>query len=278
MRFVHFLHENTAHFGLLHEDKITRLEGFFKTNTDLVKLAETASSRIDFYVKDVTFLPPVAQADKIICVGVNYPERNEEYKDNKEAPPFPSLFPRFKSSFVGHNQPLVKPFVSPQFDYEGEIALIIGKAGRHIAQKDALNHIAALTLCNEGTVRDWVRHAKFNVTQGKNFDKSGAIGPFITPFTHEEQIADITLQTRVNGELRQQDKTSRMIFSFRYLLHYISIFTTLNVGDIIITGTPTGAGARFTPPKFLKAGDVIEIEAEGLGILHNHVQDEILQD
>jgi len=150
-----------------------------------------------------------------------------------------------------------------------------GKSGRRIAEADALSHIAALSLCNEGTIRDWVRHAKFNVTQGKNFDRSGSIGPWLVPFTDESQIADIRLETRVNGEVRQSDRTSRMIFSFRKIIAYVSTFTTLVPGDIIVTGTPTGAGARFDPPIWLKPGDVIEVEADGIGILRNTVEDEV---
>ncbi|MBL8567628.1 MAG: fumarylacetoacetate hydrolase family protein [Phreatobacter sp.] len=228
----------------------------------------------DHALDAVTFLPPVSEPEKIICVGVNYPDRNAEYKDGQDAPPYPSLFPRFARSFTGHRQPLVRPKASNKLDYEGEVTLVIGKAGRHIAEKDALDHVAAVTLCNEGTIRDWVRHAKFNVTQGKNFDRSGAMGPWLVPFTDEVQIADIRLTTTVNGETRQDDRTSRMIFSFRYLIAYISTFTTLVPGDIIVTGTPTGAGARFEPPKFLKPGDVIEVSVEGIGTLTNTVIDE----
>lgn len=171
----------------------------------------------------------------------------------------------------------MRPPESPQLDYEGEIVIVIGKAGRRIAEADALGHIAALSLCNEGTIRDWVRHAKFNVTQGKNFDRSGSIGPWLVPFSEEAQIADIALTTRVNGELRQQDRTSRMIFSFRKIINYISTFTTLVPGDIIVTGTPAGAGARFEPPIWLKPGAVIEVEAEGIGVLRNGVVDEAAQ-
>ncbi|MBY6153545.1 fumarylacetoacetate hydrolase family protein [Vannielia litorea] len=216
---------------------------------------------------------PIPSPEKIICVGVNFPDRNAEYKDGKEAPPKPSLFIRFPRSFTGHGQPLIRPPETPQLDYEGEIAVVIGKGGRRIAQEDALNHIAALTLCNEGTLRDWVRHAKFNVTQGKNWDSSGAMGPWLVPFTDDAQIAQADIETRVNGELRQQDNTARMIFSVAYQIAYISTFTTLVPGDIIVSGTPTGAGARFDPPKFLKPGDVVEVTSPGLGTLRNEVQD-----
>jgi 2-keto-4-pentenoate hydratase/2-oxohepta-3-ene-1,7-dioic acid hydratase in catechol pathway len=241
----------------------------------LRRLAEEAEDfAADFPLDAIAYDIPVPSPEKIICVGVNYPDRNEEYKDGQAAPSNPSLFIRFPRSFVGHGAALVRPPESPQLDYEGEIVIVIGKGGRRIAEADALGHIAALSLCNEGTIRDWVRHAKFNVTQGKNFDRTGSIGPWLVPFTDEAQIADISLSTRVNGELRQQDRTSRMIFSFRKIINYVSTFTTLVPGDMIVTGTPTGAGARFDPPIWLKPGDVIEVEADGIGVLRNSVVDE----
>jgi 2-keto-4-pentenoate hydratase/2-oxohepta-3-ene-1,7-dioic acid hydratase in catechol pathway len=221
-----------------------------------------------------TFQIPVPAPEKIICVGVNFPDRNAEYKDGQDAPPNMSLFIRFPRSFTGAGQPLIRPPETLQLDYEGEIAVVIGKGGRRIPQDQAYDHIAAISLCNEGTLRDWVRHAKFNVTQGKNWDSSGAIGPWLVPFTSPAQLDDVRLTTKVNGELRQDDRTSRMLFPIRRQIEYISTFTTLVPGDIIITGTPTGAGARFDPPKFLKPGDVIEVEAEGIGTLTNTVEDE----
>jgi 2-keto-4-pentenoate hydratase/2-oxohepta-3-ene-1,7-dioic acid hydratase in catechol pathway len=224
--------------------------------------------------KPVPFRLQDINPGKIICVGVNYPDRNAEYRDGQEAPKFPSLFVRFPQSFVGHGEALLRPKASVQLDYEGEIALIIGKSARHIPEHDALAYVAAVTLCNEGSVRDWIRHGKFNVTQGKNFDRSGSLGPWLVPFTDERQIADIRLTTRVNGETRQDDRTSRMIFPFRTLISYISTFATLHPNDIIVTGTPAGAGARHDPPRWLKPGDVVEVEAEGLGILRNTIEDE----
>ncbi len=229
----------------------------------------------DFALDEMIFNIPVPDPEKIICVGVNFPDRNEEYKDGQEAPKNMSLFIRFPRSFVGHNEAIIRPPESHQLDYEGEIVIIIGKGGRRIPEADALSHIAALSLCNEGTLRDWVRHAKFNVTQGKNFDRSGAIGPWLVPYTHESQLTDIVLTTRVNGEVRQQDRTSRMIFSFRNIVNYVSTFTTLVPGDMIVCGTPTGAGARFDPPKWLVPGDIIEVEADGIGMLVSRVADEV---
>lgn len=217
---------------------------------------------------------PLPEAEKIICVGVNFPDRNAEYRDGQDAPANMSLFPRFARSFTGHDAPLIRPPESDQLDYEGEIAVVIGTGGRRIAPDQALSHIAALTLCNEGTIRDWVRHAKFNVTQGKNWDRSGAIGPWLVPFTDPAQIVDVALETRVNGVLRQSDRTGRMLFGVARQISYISTFTTLVPGDIIVTGTPTGAGARFDPPVWLRPGDVIEVWADGIGTLRNTVADE----
>jgi len=216
---------------------------------------------------------PVPNPEKIICVGVNFPDRNAEYKDGTDAPRHMSLFPRFARSFVGHETPLTRPPESEQLDYEGEIAIVIGTAGRRIPQDRALRHIAALTLCNEGTIRDWVRHAKFNVTQGKNWDGSGAMGPWLVPFSQDSQITDVALETRVNGTQRQSDRTCRMLFPVAQQIAYISTFTTLVPGDIIVTGTPTGAGARADPPVWLVPGDMIEVRAEGIGTLRNGVAD-----
>lgn len=238
-------------------------------------LGTEAAGRVPtFAVEEVTFLIPVADPEKIICIGVNFPDRNAEYKDGQDAPPYPSMFVRFPRSFTGHGRNLVRPPESAQLDYEGEVAIVIGRGGRRIARADAYDHIAALTLCNEGTIRDWVRHAKFNVTQGKNWDASGAMGPWLVPFRDAAQLDDIRLTTRVNGEVRQEDRTGRMIFDFRTIVAYVSTFTTLVPGDIIVCGTPTGAGARFDPPIWLKPGDVVEVEAEGIGILRNGVEDE----
>ncbi len=284
-RFVTFSIGGPSRYGAVMGAGLVDLSGRFASEFPslreaiaagaLPRLADYAAGRAaDYALGDVALQPPVPAPEKIVCVGVNYPARNEEYKDGEAAPAYPSLFMRTARSFVGHGAPLVRPRASQKLDYEGEVTLVIGKAGRHIAGRDALDHVAAVTLCNEGTVRDWVRHAKFNVTQGKNFDGSGSLGPWLVPFTDEAQIADIRLVSRVNGDIRQDDRTGRMIFGFRTLISYISTFTTLVAGDIIVTGTPTGAGARLDPPRFLAPGDVIEIEADGIGVLRNGVVDE----
>ncbi|MEZ0168513.1 fumarylacetoacetate hydrolase family protein [Microvirga sp. TS319] len=285
-KFVSYFHTDKVRYGLAVDGGIVDLSARYGSQWPTLQhvvadqafafLAEKGTALTpDLPLESIRFELPSIAPEKIICVGVNFPDRNAEYKDGKEAPPNPSLFPRFLRSFTSHKQPLIRPPESEQLDYEGEIAIVIGKTGRRIPECEALDYIAALTLANEGTIRDWVRHAKFNVTQGKNFDSSGSIGPWLVPFTNEAQIADIALTTRVNGEVRQSDRTSRMIFSFRKIISYISTFTTLVPGDILITGTPTGAGARLDPPVWLKPGDVVEVEADGIGLLCNTISDEV---
>jgi len=229
-------------------------------------------------LESVRLLPPITNPEKILCIGVNYANRNAEYKDGSEAPTKPSVFIRFPDSLTGHDQPLIRPPESDQLDYEGEIVVVIGKGGRRIKREDAFGHIAGLTIMNEGTIRDWVRHAKFNVTQGKNFVHSGSIGPWLVSadeFT-EAGLEDMRVTTRVNGETRQNDTTASMMFPICFIIEYLSTFCELKPGDVIATGTPNGAGARFDPPIFLKPGDVVEVEVEGVGTLVNGVEDEAI--
>lgn len=218
-------------------------------------------------------LKPVSHPGKCFCVGVNYPDRNAEYADASELPKYASLFQRVAESLVGPDEDVLRPPESAQFDYEGEIVLVIGKAGRRIPAADAMDHVAGYTLANEGSVRDWMRHGKFNVTQGKNFYRSGALGPWITT-RDEAGDGPFELTTHVNGELRQSDSTSRLMFSMPHIIAYVSTFTPLAPGDLILTGTPTGAGARFSPPKWLVPGDEVVVRATGLGELRNRVADE----
>jgi len=228
----------------------------------------------DHKLSDVALLPPLLAPEKIICVGINYPERGAEYKENREAQKYPNLFCRFPPSLVGHEQPIVRPKVSDRFDYEGEIVLVIGSEGRHVPREQALAMIGGVTLGNEGSVRDWLRHGTLNVTQGKNFDRSGSLGPWIVTADELDPEKPLHLMTRVNGELRQDDTSDRLTWGFAWLINYISTFTTLRPGDLIWTGTPTGAGGHQTPPKWLKPGDVVEVEVPEIGVLRNRVVDE----
>jgi len=238
------------------------------------ELAEHGTA--DLALADVRYLPPLARPGKIVCIGVNYGNRNEEYRDDSSAPRYPSVFMRTPESLVGHGEPILRPPESEQLDYEGEIVLVIGKAGRRIAEDTAWDHVAGLALMNEGSVRDWLRHAKFNVTQGKNFERSGSWGPWIVTRDEIATPGNLHLTTRVNGELRQDDTTANLIFPFTYLISYLSRFMPLKPGDIIATGTPTGAGARFDPPKYLRAGDIVTVDVPEIGTLRNRVEDEIV--
>jgi 5-carboxymethyl-2-hydroxymuconate isomerase len=282
MRFLTFAVGDKPSWGAATDSGVVdlgaRLGGDLQQVVTEGRLAEmveqSARWAADYSFQDITFLPPIANPEKIACIGVNYANRNAEYRDNSDEPEWPSLFMRTIDSFTGHDQPLWRPPESEQLDYEGEIVLVIGKTGHRIAEEDALDYIAGLTLMNEGTLRDWVRHAKFNVTQGKNFVRSGAIGPWLVSADEFSSFDNMTLTTRVNGELRQNDTTANMMFPFRFLISYLSKFFILKPGDIISTGTPLGAGVRFDPPRYLAPGDVVEVEGAGLGLLRNGVIDD----
>jgi 2-keto-4-pentenoate hydratase/2-oxohepta-3-ene-1,7-dioic acid hydratase in catechol pathway len=230
------------------------------------------SVRPDFALAEAEWLAPVLTPEKILCIGVNYANRNAEVSGGTEGAKYPSMFYRAPNSLVGHNQAIVRPKVSDQLDYEGEIALVIGRAGRHIQPEDALDYVAGITLCNEGTIRDWLRHGRFNVTQGKNFDASGSIGPWMT--TGLDLTQPLRLTVKLNGEVTQDDTTASMIFSFANLIAYVTAFMTIKPGDIIATGTPTKIGPRTDPPRWLVPGDVLEMTVPEIGTLRNTIVDE----
>lgn len=293
MRFLSFLPPGTnpetgsGSFGAVIEDQVVDLgarhpeflslrEAIRKdalSNLAIEALADTA----DYDLADIEFLPTIPNPEKIICIGVNYANRNAEYKDNSNEPDYPSVFMRTRESLVGHQQLIMDPPESEQLDYEGEIVLVIGNAGRRIAEADAHLHVAGTTIMNEGSVRDYLRHSKFNVTQGKNFANSGALGPWLVSADELDPFGELQVMTRVNGEERQNDVTGNLMFPFRYLIHYLSTFYHLKPGDIIATGTPNGAGARFDPPKYLRPQDQVDVEVPGIGILSNVVASEIVE-
>ena len=285
MRFVSFDTDGGASYGVVSGDGIidlsSKLGSEYPTLIDVIRGGETALQKaLDaaggapyHKLSEITFAPPVPGAEKIVCVGINYPARVAEYADNREKPKYPNLFVRFPNSIVGHEQPILRPTVSEQFDYEGEIVIVMGKEGRNIASKDALDHVFGLTLGNEGSVRDWLRHGTLNVTQGKNFDKSGAMGPWVVTSDELNPGASLRLMTRVNGELRQDDTTDRLTWDFAELIRYISMFATLKPGDLIFTGTPVGAGGHQNPKKWLVPGDVVEVEVAEIGVLRNRTED-----
>lgn len=240
--------------------------------TNLVSAARNLakSAQRDYSPDEIRFLNPAGRFTRYFCIGVNYPERNEEYKDGSERPKYPSIFMRSHTSFADPGEPILRPRESEQLDYEGEIAIMIGQGGRRIPQEKALEHVFGYFCANEGSVRDWLRHSKFNVTQGKNFDRSGSLGPWLVT-ADEVGAAPLRITTRVNGEVRQDDISDRMIFPIPYLISYVSTFCSLEPGDVILTGTPSGAGARFDPPRYLKPGDAVEVEISRIGVLRNEV-------
>ncbi|MBV8700130.1 fumarylacetoacetate hydrolase family protein [Bradyrhizobium sp.] len=282
MRLLSYATNGSARYGAATEagvvdltsrigDRFPDLRALIAGNGLALAREEVGRARPDHALEQLSLLPPIPAPEKLWCIGVNYTDRNAEYRDNSDLPKYPSLFARNPSSVVGSGQPLEKPRVSEQLDYEGELVIVIGQGGRHIQRDQAWSHIFGMTLCNEGTVRDWLRHGKFNVTQGKNFDRSGSIGPWIVTSDECDPHGPHDIVTRVNGEVRQQDSTERLMFPFDYLISYLSTFATLKPGDLIATGTPTGAGARFDPPRWLKPGDVVEVESSRIGTLRNTV-------
>ncbi len=281
MKFLSFVANGSESFGAVVDGHVVDLGARHPELADLraalradrlPALADEArTADAGMALDDIEFLPTIPNPEKVICIGVNYANRNEEYRDGSEAPKYPSVFMRTRESFVGHRQALMDPPESDQLDYEGEITIVIGKEGRRIREDDAHQHIAGLTIMNEGSLRDFLRHAKFNVTQGKNFEKSGSLGPWMVTPDELDPMGELQVITRVNGEERQNDVTSNLMFPFRYLISYLSTFYRLKPGDVIATGTPNGAGARFDPPKYLKDGDVVEVEVPGIGVLSNPV-------
>lgn len=284
MKLVSFVHDQQASFGAVCDQGVIDLGARLAGCNTLRQLLEAdamadaqtlaASLSADVPLTDIRYLPTIPNAQKIVCVGVNYGDRNAEYKDGSDAPQYPSIFMRTRESLVGHMQPMLRPPESEQLDYEGEIVLVIGKEGRRIPRSRAREHIAGLTLMDEGSVRDWLRHSKFNVTQGKNFEGSGSLGPWMVSQDEFSRFDDFQLKTRVNGEVRQDDTTANLLFSFEYLVAYVSTFMRLKPGDLISTGTPIGAGARFDPPRYLVPGDEVEVEVPGIGVLKNPIEDE----
>lgn len=222
----------------------------------------------DYDRDDLRLLPVIPDPGKIVCVGLNYEEHRRE--TNREPTGEPTLFLRFATSQVGHGQAILCPAESSKLDYEGEIAIIIGKGGRRIAEADAYTHIAGYAPYNDASVRDWQQHTT-QWTPGKNFDATGAFGPWMVTRDEIPDGADLPLTTRLNGEVVQHATTAQLIFGIPRLIHYVSRFATLEPGDVIVTGTPGGVGFKRNPPLFMKAGDMVEVEVGGVGTLANTV-------
>jgi len=237
----------------------------------LEEARKAAGSSADYKESELTWLPLIPNPGKIVCVGLNYEEhRQETGRDKTEQP---ALFLRLAESQVGHQQPILRPRESKNLDYEAEIALVIGRAGRRISQKDSWNHIAGYSCYNDGSVRDWQRHT-IQWTAGKNFASTGGFGPWMVTADEIPAGTLLTLSCRLNGERMQHATTEQMIFKIPKLIEYISSFTTLAPGDVIVTGTPGGVGARRNPPVWMKPGDKVEIEIDKVGVLVNSIADD----
>ncbi len=285
MRLASYIAHGRTSFGAVVGDGVVdfrvRFGSRFASLVDLVRAGVldevrdvTAGVRPDFPLAEVELLPPLLAPEKILCIGINYANRNADFND-PDVPKYPSMFYRAPGSLVGSGQPLVRPKVSEQLDFEGEIAMVIGREGRHVTKDQARDHIAGYTLCNEGTIRDWMRHGKFNVTQGKNFDRTGSIGPWIVTADEIDPAAPMHITVAVNGEVIQDDNTANMLFSFADLIAYITTFMTLKPADIVVAGTPIKLGPRADPPRWLRPGDILEISSPELGTLRNTVVDEV---
>jgi 2-keto-4-pentenoate hydratase/2-oxohepta-3-ene-1,7-dioic acid hydratase in catechol pathway len=281
MRLASYALRGRPSFGVVVSDGIVDLRPRlhrFQTLSEVFRAqaldqAKAASSgvRPDVTLAEVELLAPLSAPEKILCIGINYANRGQDYNVTNN-PKYPSMFYRAPNSLVGSGQSLVRPKISEQLDYEGEIAIVIGRDCKHVAKDRALDVIAGITLCNEGTIRDWTRHGQFNVTQGKNFDASGGIGPWIQ--TEFDLGKPLHLVVRKNGEVTQDDTTASMIFSFADIIAYATSFMTLKAGDVVCTGTPVKKTPKVEPPVWLEPGDTIEVECPEIGVLRNTVVDE----
>ena len=222
-------------------------------------------------IEAVEFLPVIPHPEKIFCIGINY--KSHVAETGRETPSHPMIFTRFADSQVGHGQPIIRPRVSDKLDYEGELAVVIGRQARHVTAATALEYVAGYSAYNDGSVRDWQRHT-IQFTPGKNFPHTGGFGPWLVTTDEIPDPSRLTLQTRLNDQIVQDARTDDLIFPVETLIEYCSTFTTLYPGDVIITGTTGGVGAYRQPPLWMKPGDIVEVDISGVGILRNTIRDE----
>ncbi|HIG8794025.1 TPA: fumarylacetoacetate hydrolase family protein [Raoultella terrigena] len=275
MKLASYIHHGRRSYGIAIESGIidlgNRIGHQYATLKDLLQwdAIEVARQYIDcpadILLEDITFLPVIDEPGKIFCVGMNYAEKRKEFAETNSAP---TLFIRFPDSQTGHARPVIKPVHSSEFDYEGELAVIIGKQGSQITTNNALDHVAGYSCYMDGSVRDW-QHAWF--TAGKNWKQTGAFGPYMTTADEIPDPHALTIHTWLNGKLVQDDSTGSMIHKVADLIAYISTFTSLSAGDVIITGSPGGVGKKRNPPLFMHDGDRVEVEIENIGRLMNTI-------
>jgi len=280
MKLASYTADGAAAFGVVVGDGIVdvtrRLGGRFATlrqalaagGLDDIRRA-TAGQAPDHKLADVAFLPVIPDPQRIVCVGINYRSHAEE--TGRDISPAPSVFLRLADTLIGHGAALVRPKVSEKFDFEGELAVVIGRPGRHVSEADALSYVAGYSCFVDGSVRDY---QKFSVTSGKNFPATGPFGPVLVTTDEIPDPTRLTLVTRLNGQEMQRSGTDMLIYSIPQVIKFMSDFTSLAPGDVIATGTPAGVGHRRSPPVWMKSGDVLEVEISGIGTLRNPVVDE----
>ena len=280
MKIVSFERNGARSYGLLDKDRVVDVGERLASRYGDLRSVLTAGALRELesahrheapthQIDEVKFLPVVPNPEKILCVGLNYVSHRTETK--RPETKYPSIFTRFADTQVGHCAPVLRPSFSTAFDYEGELAVVIGRGGRHIPEQDVSAHIAGYSCYNDVSVRDWQRHTA-QWTPGKNFPSTGAFGPSLVTLDEIPDLDSLTLTTRLNGEVMQQAPISDLIFSVPVIVAYISKFTPLYPGDVIATGTPGGVGDRRDPPVYMKDGDIVEVEIDRIGILRNVVQ------
>jgi len=287
MKLASFTVKGRETYGAVQGDKVVDLgqhfAGKYDTLADFIGSSDfgnrdkiAAGLKADLALNDVTLLPVIPRPEKIVCLVRNYMDHHQEVLAagmQRELSEFPPIFLRVWRSQVAHGQPIVRPKVSEQLDWEGEMALIIGKAGRHIAKEDAYKHIAGYACYNDASIREWQFHAK-QIAAGKNFQGTGAFGPWMVTADEVPEPENLKLELRLNGKTEQSSNTSNLIFKIPTIINYCSTIFDLVPGDVIVTGTPAGVGWSRKPPQFMKHGDTVEVEIEKLGVLRNPVVNE----
>lgn len=282
MKLVSFSVNGQQSFGLVKDESVIdlkkHLDGKYEdlksllAEDDFLSIVKAkADATADYTLTEIEFEPVIPNPGQIFCIGLNYADHVQETQ--KQVTEKPVIFFRLAPSQVGHKQPLLKPVETEKFDYEGEIAVVIGKGGRRIAKEDAWDHIAGYSCYNDGSVRDWQLHTA-QWGPGKNFFKTGGFGPWLVTTDEIPANETMTLVTRVNGQELQRAQTTQLIHDIPSLINYISTFTPLSAGDVIVSGTPGGIGLKRTPPVLLNEGDVVEIEVDKIGILSNVVKND----
>lgn len=280
MRLVSFLYQDHARVGVMQGDDVIDLSDYdvgrsmkhVLQGDALGRIAELAAGlQATVAIDDIEFLPCIVNPTKILCIGVNY--RKHVLEMGRDLPEHPWVFTRYPDSFVGHGADMIQPSVSENFDFEGELAVIIGRDAHRVTAADAMDYVAGYCCLNDGSIRDFQRHSG-QFTAGKNFLRSGAMGPWLVTRDEITDVEALQLETRLNGKVMQSSSTGDLIFDIPALIEYCSTFTCLQPGDVIATGTPGGVGAARTPPVWMKPGDTIEVSISDVGVLRNTIAGE----